>query len=400
MASKRTVRPLIAVGASVAVVTTLVVAAPSVSTSSVGAGVDAAADYQPGPTGHTPRGIAGPYWDTNPDGIDQSIAASPMSDPWPSAASIVDRMRAYGLDIQLMPGYDDPVYERNANLAGSGSRPVVFMMHDTGTGVPASRLRNDHSLNWIMYGVKSSAGNTVRASHFYIDRSGNPYFVYARRTWHAGAGDAMFGVSATRMNAWSYGVEIESQGGPARDLTAKQRDTAAKMAAAVLDVTGIPVANVINHKDYAGRVQGKVDTGWSMSYWQNLVSQAMAAGPDVANPDVGTVPPTEPVRDPWGRLIKGEVIRTDVQFGKSNRSVMRTQAKLRQFSKKNGKFHRKLNPSGKTGYFGHETRRMINRTHQILSLRWKRFSKHSATAPKKGLFTKIGLTSVNERRYL
>ena len=86
------------------------------------------------------------------------------------------------------------------------------MMHDTGTGVPAARLRNTHSLNWILSGVKNSSGQTIRACHFYVARDGSVYFIYARRTWHAGAGDAMFGVPANRMNGYSYGIEIESQG--------------------------------------------------------------------------------------------------------------------------------------------------------------------------------------------
>ena len=70
----------------------------------------------------------------------------------------------------------------------------------------------------------------------------------------------MFGIPANKMNGYSYGIEIESQGDSVQDLTPEQITAASKVAAAALEASQLPIDRQIDHKLYAGRVQGKVDT--------------------------------------------------------------------------------------------------------------------------------------------
>ena len=202
-----------------------------------------------------------------------------MTQGWPDARAWIQILRKYGLNVTVAEGWNDPKHEVSAGYGGVDTPAVAFVMHDTGTGVPASKLRNDHSLNWILYGVKNKAGQPVRACHLYIARNGDLTCVYARRTWHAGIGKAYpeWGVPASMLNRYSIGMEIESQGGGVQDLTPAQIKASALAAAATLDLLGLDESHLINHKDYAGAAQGKVDTAYSADFWRRKVREAWAA---------------------------------------------------------------------------------------------------------------------------
>ena len=344
-----------------------------VATSSPASSADEAGHY-----GASGRDLAGGNWEDTP----RPRAAA--ADNWPSAASVIARLQAHGINPILTPGYDDPVYERNAHLDGRGTTPRAVVMHDTGTGVPAAKLKNTHSLNWILSGVKNSSGQTVRACHFYVARDGSVYFVYARRTWHAGAGDAMFGVPANMLNGYSYGIEIESQGDRVKDLTDAQFTSATKVAAAALEASQLPIDRLIDHKYYAGRVQGKVDTAYDLSMWRSLVATEMG------------VTYVAPYVSPNPKHISMALMRANG----SGTYVKRYQNALRKFASKRGIKVSKYNPSGATGFFGSETRKLTQVVHKKLaskSASWRKYNRTRATLnyPGTKLIRTIGMIPIS-----
>ncbi|NQU36522.1 MAG: N-acetylmuramoyl-L-alanine amidase [Actinobacteria bacterium] len=349
-------------------------------------GLSSAGAVAPAGAGHfgeDGQAIAGDYWDAPP----QAQPRAWTSNPWPAHADVVARLRAHGLNPVLVPGYDNPKFESNAFLAGSGTSVNAVMMHDTGTTVPASRLNNTHSLNWITYGVKNSKGQTVRASHFYVARDGSVYVVYLGRTWHAGAGDSMFGVPSNKMNGYSYGIEIESEGGGVKDLTAAQFTAASKVAAAALEVSGLGTDRIINHKDYAGRVQGKVDTAYSRSMWQNRIGAEMG---------VAQAPGAPPESVSSNR---SEISMALMRVGVTSEYVRRYQVAMRKFAKKRLRVNlSRVNPNGATGYYGGETKRLtrvVKRKLARSSRGWKRiWVSQPRSLPNRKLVRKIGRTPI------
>lgn len=355
-------------------------------------GLSTAAALAPSGAGHfgeDGQAIAGAYWD-------RSIQLQPRAwtqRPWPTSSAVLARLRAHGLDVILVEGYDDPKYERHAFLDGSGSSVNAVMMHDTGTSVPAARLNNTHSLNWITYGVKNSRGKTVRACHFYVARDGSVYVVYLGRTWHAGAGDSMFGVPANRMNGYSYGIEIESQGGGTKDLTAAQMTSASKVAAAALEASGLGTDRIINHKTYAGRVQGKVDTAYNKNMWREKVAAEMRSpgAPAPAPAPAAVVSP-----NPKDISMQAMVPRTSSEY------VRRYQKGIRRYAKKRLNINvKKVNPSKATSYFGRETASLTRKTNKKLSKYSPKFQRiwnnknKSRRIPTPALVRKIGKNPIN-----
>lgn len=345
-------------------------------------GLSSAGAVSPTGAGHfgeDGEAIAGDYWNA-------PMQLSPRAwtnNPWPASSAVVAQLRAHGLDPILVPGYDDPTYERNAFLAGSGTSVNAVMMHDTGTSVPASKLKNTHSLNWITYGVKNSKGQTVRACHFYVARDGSVYVVYLGRTWHAGAGDPMFGVPANKMNGYSYGIEIESQGGGVKDLTSAQFTAASKVAAAALEVSGLGTDRIINHGTYAGRAQGKVDTAYPRSMWQGMIGAEMgvAVAPGAAPPPVSPNP--------------AHISMANMKAGASGQYVRRYQKALRDYGKKRLRLKvNKYNPSKVTGYYGAETKKLTREVKKKLaqrSTRWRKvWDSKPRSFPDRSLVKKIG----------
>lgn len=197
-----------------------------------------------------------------------------MRRDWPSPRQTRRALRRYGLHPRLAPGWKDRQFQANAGYELSKSYPKAFVMHDTGTGIDASRLRPRHSLQYMLHEIRNDAGQPVRAAQFYVARDGELWVMTAWRTWHAGRGDAMFGVAQDNLNRWSMGVEVESHGGGRQDLTRKQVDVAVRLAAAVCDLCDLPTDHVINHRTYAGARQGKVDTAYSDSFWRDRIRAA------------------------------------------------------------------------------------------------------------------------------
>ncbi len=359
----------------------LAVAGMSVALSVTGlSSASAVAPAGAGHFGEDGEAIAGYYWDAPPEPATRAWTTN----PWPESADVIARLRSHGLDPVLVPGYDDPKYEQNAFLAGSGTSVNAVMMHDTGTSVPASRLNNTHSLNWITNGVKNSKGKTVRACHFYVARDGSVYVVYLGRTWHAGAGDSMFGVPANKMNGYSYGIEIESQGGGVKDLTAAQFTAATKVAAAALEAAGLGTDRIINHKTYAGRVQGKVDTAYPKAMWRDMIGAELG---QVTEPGAAVSP--NPAHVSLAALVPGN----------TSTYVLRYQSALRKYGKKKLRMNvNRFNPSGATSYYGSETKKLTKKVNKRLSrssAKWQRIvSKRAANAPSKKLIRKIGKTPI------
>lgn len=325
--------------------------------------------------------LAGDAWNAK-----SKPATRASTSAWPSAATMIAKLQAHGINPILTAGYDDPIYEYNARFSGSTSTPRAVMMHDTGTGVPASRLQNTHSLNWILKGVKNSDGKVVRACHFYVARDGSVYFIYARRTWHAGAGDSMFGIPANQMNGYSYGIEIESQGDRVQDLTPEQITAASKVAAAALEASQLPIDRQIDHKLYAGRVQGKVDTAYDLSMWRSLTATEM-----------GTTY-TAPYVSPNPKHIS----MAKMKWAATGTYVKRYQNALRKYAKARGIKINRYNPSGSTGYYGAETRSLTKQLHLNLkkSKSWRAYvtkrqkGKPGIGYPAAKLIRKIGMTPI------
>lgn len=353
-----------------------------------------ATDPGAGDFAETGRAIAGDFWDPQTQHAPTSRALSTRA--WPSAASMITRLKARGVTPNLIAGYNDPVWEQHAFLDDAGTSVNAVMMHDTGTSVPASRLRNTHSLDWIVNGVKNSRGQTVRACHLYVARNGDVYVVYARRTWHAGAGDSMFGIPSNRMNGYSYGIEIESQGGGIQDLTAAQITSASRVAAALLDISGLGIDRVINHKDYAGRVQGKVDTAYPASFWRTRIAAVINS--TGGSPTPSPTPTPTPSPTPQSNALSNPlaISLSQAKPGMQNTSVQRYQVALRAFAKSRKLPVNRINRSGPTGYYGNETQSLTIATYNWLRGRipaWRRVPTGTAY-PVAALIRKIGRVPV------
>ncbi len=386
MSLRRFPRLAVATGIAVAVAGTSFVQVSFADTSTVASmatAVAAADDHGPG-DGHGHFGssgqeLAGDAWNAK-----SKPATRASTSAWPSAATMVASLQAQGITPILTEGYDDPIYEYNARFSGSTSTPRAVMMHDTGTGVPASRLQNTHSLNWILRGVKNSDGKVVRASHFYVARDGSVYFIYARRTWHAGAGDPMFGVGANQMNAYSYGIEIESQGASVEDLTPAQVTSASKVAAAALSASQLPIDRQIDHKLYAGRVQGKVDTAYDLEMWRSLTA-----------PLIGSTY-TAPYVSPNTKHVS----MATMKWAATGTYVKRYQDALRKYAEKLGIKINRVMPSGATGSYNAETRSLTKQVHAKLrasSKSWRLYltKKGEPGYPGTKLIKKVGMIPIS-----
>lgn len=173
----------------------------------------------------------------------------------------------YGVKVDFAPGWD------NTANAAQGDWQVGYLIgHDTGTGVPASRLRVNHSQEWICYGRKDALAVAVRACNSYTRRDGTLVIIAAYKTWHAGVGGPYQGI--TSMNAHSWGHESESQGG-VWDLTPGMNYATTVLYKFLLDYFNIPLTHLINHKTWApGR---KIDTMKPDTWWQNNVKDLAMA---------------------------------------------------------------------------------------------------------------------------
>jgi N-acetyl-anhydromuramyl-L-alanine amidase AmpD len=213
----------------------------------------------------------------------------------PHAKRILRELEARGVSVAagnlvLCDGFDDTTIEAEGTFD-----PAYVVLHDTGTGIPTSRLKPAQSLEWMI----DNEYRPIRAAHFLISREPKPvaYFVYAHGCYHAGKGGPYgpaastpgdTNVSLSSMNHRSYGIEHESSG-LAWDLLPKQVELGARVTAALLASMGKGVENVLNHKDwtdgttrsgsrpgqYAGR---KVDTRQSREWWWAKVRPFLKAG--------------------------------------------------------------------------------------------------------------------------
>lgn len=398
--------PIVALLAAPLTTSAMVSASPSDSSAST------AAPHTPH-NGDTAKDLAGPFYD-------QPVPAKRASanDQWPAPSKFIAALKKYGISgskLVLEKDYDKQGPENNARLDWATGKMQAFLFHDTGTGVPASRLQQKHSLNWIMNGNKSSLGKTVRACHFYVDRKGIVHVIYLGRTWHAGTSVSMYNgaVPKNQMNAYSMGVEIESQGGGVWDLTSAQVDSAARVGAAALEAAGLPLSRAINHKTSGGREndpgrddqgktnpQGKVDTVQSAAWWRAKVKAVYNSGGATAP---GTSKPAPKPKLPTSKSIS----MADMKNGKRSESVRRYQVAIRSYLTKklkvSAKTLRKWNPAGATGYYGAETRKLtrmailrLGKTRSSAARSWMAlYRAKKANYPTKALIKRTGYTPVN-----
>lgn len=391
---------------------TAVGAAPSLST------VSTAASHGPH-GGDSARDLAGPLLYDQPVPAKRALAP----DSWPKPENVIAALHKYGLSgskLILERGYDSQTPENNARLDWATGKMQAFLFHDTGTSVPASRLQQKHSLDWIMTGNKSSLGKTVRASHFYVDRKGIVHVIYLGRTWHAGTSVSMYNgaVPKNMMNAYSMGVEIESEGGGVWDITSAQVDSAARVGAAALEAAGLPLSRAINHKtsggteydpgrDDDGRTnpQGKVDTARSASWWRTQVKKIYDSKkvPTVSSPS-----PALPAKPTAGAVLPTlkSISMRDMRSGIQSVSVQRYQVAVRAYLVKKFKVRSKTlrawNRSGATGYYGAETRRLTRMAFKLIGMSrtkhaaaWlARYRAKKANYPTTSLIRRTGYTPV------
>ncbi|MFM2438969.1 MAG: phage Antsirabe [Actinomycetota bacterium] len=173
----------------------------------------------------------------------------------------------------------------NDEIAGNGIWfPVdgyMLLHHTAGTD----------SLDWILYGGDYQP---TRLANFLVDRDGTLHVCAARKTYHAGKG-SWHGIPDDCMNDYSVGVEIESLG-TSEDLTEAQILTVSQLASGWMLEFGMPIENIINHRDWSST--GKTDTLYDQEWWWEQIES-------LENPPT---PPEEPDEPEPGYTIR--------QFGK------------------------------------------------------------------------------------
>lgn len=160
-------------------------------------------------------------------------------------------LRKAGLHVEYQTGWDS----KSINPFNSGPWAGVVLHHTANGGA-----RGDHpSLYWMM----NNQYAPVRAAHFLIGRSGKIMCTSGSGAYHAGAGGPLklgsHYIAPTQGNAALVGIEIESKGtdprtdasvGSVDGLTPQQVDAAVKLTAALLDLMGVGLKNVIRHADW------------------------------------------------------------------------------------------------------------------------------------------------------
>jgi len=197
-------------------------------------------------------------------------------------------LRKAGLHVEYQTGWDSA----SINPFNSGPWAGVILHHTANGGA-----RGDHpSLYWMM----NNQYAPVRAAHFLIGRSGKIMCTSGSGAYHAGAGGPLklgsHYIAPTQGNAALVGIEIESRGTDPRTnarvdevdgLTPQQVDAATKLTAALLDLMGVGVKNVIRHADWTnGGFDGnprlptygrKNDVLQPLSFWRRRIRRHQLA---------------------------------------------------------------------------------------------------------------------------
>lgn len=184
----------------------------------------------------------------------------------PSPADVLRAVKSTGVTYNLIDGWNDPQYMKNASLNSDGSfywEPKYVINHHTAGSSDINKPAE--SLGWMLYGNKGNNGGFVRACHFLIGRDGIIHVLYSFGTWHAGRGGAYGGIPQDEMNNYAYGIEVESAG-LVPDFTVEQLDSLARLDVALCNLMGVGFDHAINHKTWAPT--RKIDTKYTDKFLQ------------------------------------------------------------------------------------------------------------------------------------
>lgn len=215
---------------------------------------------------------------------------------------IADRLRALGLDVEFVAGWEG---------RGHGTlTPKSVMAHHTAT--PATVAGDYPSLKIVRDG---RAGLSGPLCNFGLGRSGKVYVVALGFAYHAGV------VHKTQwQNRYSVGIEAEHPGGSAPWPDA-QRAAYALLVAEIVREFGLPLADVVGHKEAASPTGRKVDPTFDMNALRSDVAAALQ-GVAPATPA-----PPAPAPEPSSQEVNVAALPT-VREGDRGDAVRRVQALL------------------------------------------------------------------------
>jgi hypothetical protein len=193
---------------------------------------------------------------------------------------LADVLRAAGLAVQELPGWEAKGYPKWGGYAHAGA-PNHVMVHHTASG-PKSDGVSD--LNYI------TTNPLAPICNLYLDRSGTFHVVAAGRVATNGAGSSLpwkGGVPNDMMNHYAISVEA-ANGGTGEQWPAPQTDAYVAGVAALCRAYSIPVDHVRAHHEWApGR---KIDPAgnspyangramWDMGAFRRDVAAALEPAP-------------------------------------------------------------------------------------------------------------------------
>jgi hypothetical protein len=179
-----------------------------------------------------------------------------------SIAGIADPLRAAGLAVTELPGWQD------RGESDGDFRPLGIIWHHDGMGLGYdSDPTNDDNVAQFM----SQNGNN--GAQIWIRRDGNVHLLASGRKWHAGTGAGWNAIPANDGNTYAVGIETDHTfGNPWPDA---QVDAIITTSAVLAVQYGWDSANMCGHKEYApGRKPDpeSVDCG----SWRARVAARMA----------------------------------------------------------------------------------------------------------------------------
>jgi Domain of unknown function (DUF1906)/N-acetylmuramoyl-L-alanine amidase len=127
------------------------------------------------------------------------------------------------------------------------------------------------SLSTVIYGRSDLPGPLA---NLYLARSGIWHVVAAGLAYHAGAVD-----STRHSNAFAIGIEAENDGVPPLDWPLAETDSYALGCAALADHYGVPLAEVLGHKEVAP--SRKIDPDFSMPAFRLKVGTFLRGATDM-----------------------------------------------------------------------------------------------------------------------
>lgn len=132
-----------------------------------------------------------------------------------------------------------------------------------------------------------------------LERDGAVRVISNGQSWHAGTG-TWPSIGTNNGNAYCLGVECVYNGS---DITGAQRDAYPRLAAALVRRYGIPVGNVIGHREWATPSGRKVDPGQIDLPGFRRTVQALVNGAAPAPPTTPKEEDLPSVQDVWANPV-------------------------------------------------------------------------------------------------